>query len=146
MRSSVPAFKAALEARLKADSDLIGDDLTVSWGDPSPKPATRELVAIGNTSNRAVEYRGVMTQGRETYDVVVIVSVIGSDKVSHADLVTRAYDLAQAVTENVLAWRETAFDGVCDIVTENPGEDDENVGDGGRESSVTLSFRVTASI
>ena len=123
---------------------MTGDQLTVSLGRPDED--THELVAIGNTSNRGIEYRGGMSQGRETYEVAVLVSVVGSNMETHEDLLTRAYDLAEDVVTSVLGWRETDYAGTCDIITEGTSSDDLADDETSREASVTLSFLVTASI
>jgi|GEM_PF-2636760 len=148
MKSSVPALKVALKARLKADPAFAGEDTMVSIGNPHPARATRELVAIGKVSNRVTEYRGSMSQGRETYDIAVLASVIGSAALGHEELLVKAYELAADVVASVLDWRNNAqrYDGIVDIITEGVSDDDEAVDTDGREVSVTLSFHVTASI
>lgn len=146
MRSSVPAFKAALLVRLLADEGLVSEALSVSIGNPHPNRPTRELVVIGDTSGRGVAYRGAESSGRETYSVGVLASIIGPVQASHADQLVRAYDIAEAITANILGWRLTNYDGVVDIIGEGEGSDDEAVDDQVRESSVTLLFHVTASI
>ena len=62
------------------------------------------------------------------------------------DMLTRAYDLAEAVVSSVLDWRTDTFGGYAVIVTEGPSSDAEALDADSCESSVTLGLHVTAVI
>lgn len=146
--STVPAFKAALLARLQGDSTLTADStatggkLTIAWGDPHPERAESGLVAIGATSSRTVEYTASMTQANERYEVSVLVSVIDRVNNSREALWTRAYALADAVTESLRAWNATGLDGVVERAWVTGSSDDEAVDAAIREASITLTVSV----
>lgn len=155
MKSSVPAFKAALLARLQADPDITGTDLTVSWGDPYPDRAGAEAIFIGQTTNRALDFTCALSQANETYEVEVRVSVTGS----HLEPApwARAYELADAVAESARSWNQdtvsplpTGAWGSVNVVMPGASTDDESlISDGkttSREAGVTLTLHVTARI
>ena len=156
MQSSVPAFKEALLARLKADPDITGRDLMVTWGDPFPLRASGELVVIANVTDRKLAPTAGYTKFNETYSVMVYVSVSGAPQNDMDKRTERAYALADAVTENIRAWNmagplaEGDF-GQVNICTLTDSHDEDALvvdakGKSGREQSVMLTFSVTARV
>lgn len=145
MTSSIPAFKAALLARLIADESL--DGVGLSRGNPYPSRASDEAVFIGSATAQPLDYMGAMTSANEVYSVDVLVSVIGSSQTAYADLEDRAHAIADVVRASVHSWRLEGF-GDTGALMVSPGElrDEENLDDSGREASVTLSIDVTARV
>jgi len=153
MRSSVPGFKAALLARLKADPAITGSDLIVSWGNPFPDTETSELVAIGSVTNRKLEFVAGMSQANETYDLEVLTSIVGAIVNDMEPREVRAYALSDAIAESIRTWNLAGGplatgDGwqvnICEPTDSH--DQDALVTGGNREASVMQTFHVTARV
>lgn len=157
MKSSVPGFKAALIARLQANTAIAADgaanggDLEVILGNPQPETAPKSIIVIGDMSNHKYDYVCAMTQANESYDVEAIVSLVDSTANDKQALVDRAYGLADMVHADMLAWSDAGFlDGsgkkAADIVLPEITSDQEFTGADAREFAVTLTLHVTARV
>ena len=153
MRSSVPYFKTALLARLKAATALQGPDILVSWGNPYPDDAPGQLVAVGSAHDRSREFVAGMSQARETYAVDVLVSVVDAPENPIADREVRAYELADAVDESVRAWNLMGGPLVSgdwgQVSAAVPGESSDGdalITGSERESLIKLTLNVTARV
>lgn len=157
--STIPAFKAALLARLQADTALgaASPPVQVVWGHPYPRQPESELVMIGRAnsqSDEGAEYpAGQRAAGlgrlsrEERYTVEVTVSVLRKARdTSYQVIETRAYQLAAAVESSLKAWaaQPTPFDGVVRwaLVTAC-GDDVEAISTEEREGRVSM--RITCS-
>jgi hypothetical protein len=142
MTSTVPAFKAALLARLTTALAGVSE---VHWGD-DPDKQGQKVVLIGPVSNRELQFVAAMTQANETYDLDLIVSVVAPLQESYSVLVDAAYAIADAVIDSVLSWRETSYGGVVDIVMPGQASDSESTDGDWHEAAVALSLHVTARV
>ena len=92
MASSVPAFKTALKSRL---ATALTTASTVTYGAGNPDALGKRAVIVGPAKNRVLEHVCGMTIAgapiNETYDVDVIVSVVGPEQESHEALSLIAY-------------------------------------------------------
>jgi hypothetical protein len=144
MASSVPAFKTALKSRLTATLKTA----QVSYGAGNPDALGKQAIIVGPAKNRVLEHVcGMGISGapiNETYDVDVIVSVIGPEQETHEALSLIAYGLVDGIVSSVLSWNPLPS-GV-DIVVPVESEDGENSGEGWREAFVTQTLHVTARI
>lgn len=138
--STVPAFKRALKALIEGLSVVTDNDL-VTIGHPTTKQPAK-LIVVGDTSNRVLRYVAGMTQANETYDVEVLVSVVGSVKDDHDTIADRAYVISDAVEEAVRIWTLDGCGGVVNTCLPNPSKDEEAVDGSVREVSVTMQFSV----
>lgn len=145
MASSIPAVKAALLARLKADTALSG--VQVTWGHPHPEAMESELVTIGDVTRRSLAYTAALTQATEDYEFGVLVSCEVSAETSVAGVAPRVWELVDAVIANIVAWNAAGY-GDTGAVAILPGEatEAEMVDGSAREVSVTLSVEVKARI
>lgn len=152
MRSSVPPFKAGFLARLQADPGITGDDLIVAWGNPYPVRDTGELVIIGSTTGRKLDYTAGMTRANESYDIEVLISVTGPPQNPMDEREQRAYALADAVCESVRSWTAAGGPlvsgdwGQVNIVEVSESHDQDALLSSVREASVMLTVHVTARI
>ncbi|MEI6724605.1 MAG: hypothetical protein WCN81_00105 [Actinomycetes bacterium] len=147
MQSSVPAFKLAFTARIAAV--ITGPHALAYWGNPLPKGLPKEAALVGPTKSRDLVWRGGMTQANETYEIEVVVSVLGPIQKSQEELLTRAYALNDLIISDVIgAWKALDYGGVVDIVLPGSATDAELIDDAGkdREARITQSYSVTAKI
>jgi hypothetical protein len=151
MRSSVPGFKAALLARLGADPNITGPDLMVTWGNPYPLSESGELVVVGNVANRKKAFVAGMTAANETYDLEVLVSVVGAVANDTPAREARAYALADAVDESIRTWNLSggplaSGDGwqVSSCLPADSHEQDALLSGASREASVMQTYSVMA--
>lgn len=144
MTSSVPSFKTALKSRLATALTPA----KVSYGAGNPDALGKRAVIVGPAKNRVLEHVCGMTIAgapiNETYDVDVIVSVIGPEQESHEALSLIAYGLVDGIVTSVLSWAPlpTGINAVVPVES----EDGENSGDGWREAFVAQTLHVTARI
>lgn len=145
MTSSIPAFKAALLARLDA---ATATDVQVTWGSPHPAPMQPKFAWIGGTRERTIQYVAGMAAANERYLVDITITVAGSAQQPQSDLLTAAYVIDDAMRTSLLTWKGTDYDGVVDYVVPGPGEDAEALTETGaeREASVKLTVEVMARI
>lgn len=157
MKSSVPAFKAALVARLQADASILvdaaanGGDMAVCLGNPHPYQAPKTVIVVGPMSAHKYEYVAAMTQANETYDIEVYVSLVDAAANDKQTLVDRTYSLADMVHASVLAWDTGDFHNaegvkVADDVIPEITSDQDFSGDDAREFAVTLTLHVIARV
>lgn len=111
--STIPAFKSALVARLQADTDLAG--VQVTYGLPAPKGPDREWVWVGNA--QATQETAAMGQRRreEEWTQEVVVSCLTPVRESQETLTERAFEIAGVVEDSLRAWlapSEGPFGGV----------------------------------
>lgn len=122
--STIPAFKAALFARLQADT-LIGaatPAVLVTYGLPGlgQRDLPREWVFIGDTrpddpTNGDSPYRGGQSTGamgqlrrEERYVIEVVVSVVGAGLDGQKPTTERAFVIAGAVETSLRTWQAQA--------------------------------------
>jgi hypothetical protein len=157
IQSSAPLFKAALKARLEGIQTLSSFGTLISRGHPYPKAWSGDLVIIGRVSNRRRTWVASMTQCNEEYDVEVLVNAAGSAQDPYAGFEERAYAMADAIEESLIAWtRESGGQLVSGtwghVMTAIPGvsEDQEGIDDDqrgaprARDATVSLTVHVTA--
>lgn len=154
LKSSVPYFKRALLARIKANPNVTGQQLVVSWGNPYPLTMGRELVVIGNTENRQRTYTAGLHQARETYDIDVLVSIAEHPLNDMDARETKAYEIADAIEGDLVAWNLSAAPlvagdfGTVDICLVTLSADTDSLDSVDaidvREGTVTLKLSVTA--
>lgn len=146
MASAIPGFKQALADRLE-EFITPSDDLLVTNGNPRPlSAAVPELIAIGQASRRPLDLVGGWADANEEFSLLVIVSVVKTNKVPKVNVEARAYDLADEVMRIVLSWNEVNCDGHAIAVLPSDSADSEEVDDKTRECAVTLTFDVTARV
>ena len=150
MPSTIPAFKAALLARLSAEAGLLG--VQVSWGHPYPARLADELIIIGNATSAPGQSPVGLGSGdrEEEYHVALLISVAGSARVTQQALEERAFELAAAIEQSMIAWQfeEAPFGGVVDWALVLSMQSAEVLAESGdaREASVTITVAVTARI
>ncbi|MBT9154751.1 MAG: hypothetical protein DDT39_01430 [Firmicutes bacterium] len=107
MSSTVPRFKAALLARLQANTSLAG--IQISWGNPHPARLADELIIIDAAT--ALQTLGSLgTRERdERYRLDIIVSVSGPARATQQSLEERAFALAAIIEKSVIDWRESGL-------------------------------------
>ncbi len=152
--STIPAFKAALLARLTVDVALgaASPPVQVSWGHPYPKQPERDLVIIGRAESAADEgadFPGGQRSGalgrfsrEERYVVTVAVSVLRQNRdAPYSDIETRAYQIASAVEVSLRTWaaQTIPYDGIVRwaFVT-SCGDDVEAINTEEREARVLM--------
>ncbi|MGE0025702.1 MAG: hypothetical protein AB7O78_01685 [Thermoleophilia bacterium] len=136
--SSIPAFKAALLARLQADAALA--DVLVTWGYPhSTKPGS-EWVNLGATTGIQATAAVGQKRREETYDQTVTVSCTSALKNEQQALSERAFAIAAAVEDSLRTWSMTPpfFDGVVRVALVTGMDLDEYVSNEEREARITL--------
>ena len=150
MASSIPAFKAALLARLSAEAGLLG--VQVSWGHPYPARLADELIIIGNATSAPGQRPVGLGSGdrEEEYHLVLLISVAGSARIPQQALEERAFGLAATIERSMIAWQfeEAPFDGVVDWALVRSMESDGTIAESGdaREASVTITLAAVARI
>ena len=155
--SSIPAFKAALKARLLADAGLAG--VQIVRVDPFPTRPANEHVVISQARARDVfrnsQFGGGQksaTIGRlareERYVVDVVCRVLSSTQVTAEAIEERAYELAAAVQSSVDAWalERPQFDGLVRHAHVDSTEDWFSNDDKKREARVTIGIAVQTRI
>jgi hypothetical protein len=122
--STIPAFKAALFARLQADTGLgaASPPVLVTYGLPKQgqRDLPREWVFVGNTrsedpTNGESPYRGGQSTGamgqlrrEERYVLEVIVSVTGPGVDGQQPCTERAFVIAGLVETSLRTWQAQA--------------------------------------
>lgn len=128
--STIPAFKAALYTRLRADTSLgaASPPVLVTYGFPAVGERTlpREWVFLGDTrdedpTNGGSPYHGGQSTGamgqlrrEERYVVEVYVSVVGDPVAGQQPVTERAFAIGAAIETSLRTWQAqpTAIDGV----------------------------------
>jgi hypothetical protein len=147
--STIPAFKAALTARLAADPALAA--VQVSEVDPFPDRAAEEMVvvsrALPNDALRDSTFGGGQTsaamgrRGREErYVVEVLCRVLRSIQVPAPETENRAYALCAVVESSVMAWAGEVppFGGLVRVAVVVRTDDWHGNDDQRREARVTV--------
>lgn len=108
--STIPAFKAALVARLQADASLTG--VQVSYGMPYPPPGERETVLVlgtraddptGGSGGQRAAALGQLRR-EERYVLELVVSVLKPAQEDQQDVTERAFALAAAIEDSIRTW------------------------------------------
>ncbi len=147
MASSIPAFLAALKARLAADATITAASAQVTLGNPAPAAPQAKVVGIGgDVADRRLDYIAAMTQANESYvvDVVAIVEVSVHD--TPDGLLTAAYALIDAIEASVLAWSKAGCGGTASSVAPVGGSHSMSTDGTVRDLIVVVRLQVTARI
>lgn len=140
--STVPAVKAALVERLSARAGL--DGVLITWGWP-PAPSA-EWIMVGEADGDQ-EARGINAAAmpkRETYTLVVVVSVLRSPDDARG-ATERAFAIADEIDTELRA--DPTLGGVAGLLYATPNgtfELIEGVSPESREGRVTLSIACSA--
>jgi len=149
---SIPYFKRALEELLRSIPILNAGQTVISWGNPHPNHWPREVVIIGDTSNRIRTWTAGHTQATEEYDVVLKVNVTGNAINPSADPQNRAWKLANAIESALLEWvlSPTPFAegdwGYVFDVDVSTASDQGGLDETSRDATVTLTLHVRARV
>lgn len=101
--STIPAFKAALLARLQADSGLA--DVDVTYGLPFPRKPEGEWVWLGGVPDSSQETAAMGQRRREeTWVQEVVVSCVRPVRESQQELTERAFVIAGVVETSLRTW------------------------------------------
>jgi len=149
MQSSVPAAKAALLSRLIETAGL--ENAQVTWGSPHPQPQQKELVYIGAAKGIERVYTAGLNRANESYQVEIIIDVMGNIQQSQQVLLTRAYELMAIIEDSIVSWakEDNPFDGAVNIMTVGPLTDNEIIPEENqavRIASITCNLNVKARI
>lgn len=139
--SQIPAFKAALFARLQADSDL--DGVQVTYGDPHPRAADQDWVWLGDARGQQEPWVMGRRRRREDWNQEVMVSCVRTDRNDPQALTERAFELVAVIEDSLRAWGEVAgtkFDGLAVFAQVVETELKERVSREQRESLVTVTI------
>lgn len=157
MKPTIEAFRLALKARLEANTDILadsaanGDDLQICDGNPHPETASSSMIILGSASNHNLAYSCGMQKARETYDFMVIISLLGSAYNDKSALRDRAYGLFSLVQEDILLWDTEGFlnaddEKVVDIALPDFDEEEEIIGEGLMGFVIYMNISVNADL
>lgn len=162
--STIPAFRAALLARLEADVLLAGVQVVI--GHPFPAAPAAELVIIGDSSSGATNLAGMFGGGQssaaigqrsreERYITALVCSVITRNLNDQQVIEERAMAIAGVIEASVRGWAggATPWAGITlplgarfGWVLVNAVQLSQHFGDVQREARATIELAVSARI
>jgi hypothetical protein len=152
--STIPAFKAALFARLVADATVVADGIAVSYGLPYPSPPSPETIYLGGTRSTG-ESPGALGVFRrdERYNVMLMCWKRADQRTPQQTITERAFAIAAIVEASIRTW---GGPGVVDSFSFSTTgvlmagvtslDHDEDVASDGRFSVVHITVSVQARI
>jgi hypothetical protein len=106
-RSTIPALKRALYARLAADSQIVSDGITVTYGWPYAKSQpTRETIYIGGSRSdpgQSAVALGAMRR-EERYQLELMAWRSSDTRADQQGVTERAFEIAGYVEESIRSW------------------------------------------
>jgi hypothetical protein len=137
--STIPGFKAALLARLQADTDL--DGVQITYGLPYPRAADKDWVWVADA--RAEQSNIAMGTRRrdERWNQEILVSCVRTDRNDQQTLTERAFEIADVIGDSLRDWAEVTgnyFDQTVIFAGVVGVELEERVSREQRESLVTI--------
>lgn len=138
-RSAVPAFKAALVARLQADAGLA--DCQVIYGELAyPRQTEKDAIGVADVFETQASYEMGRLRRREKWIQEVTISVLRQVRNDAQETTERAYDILGEIEDSILAWQQGSnkFDGTV-LVANVVGHDlRERMDSENREARITL--------